>query len=194
MKSRNSTSNLVGLAILTAIVVVLQLLGTYVKFGTFSVSLVLIPIVVGAAIYGPKAGAYLGFVFSVIVIIGCITGADGGGFILWSANWFLTVVLCLAKGTLAGLCAGLVYRALCQKSTYWGVAAAALVCPVVNTGIFLTGMSLFFHDTLVAWAGGTSLVYYIIFVLVGVNFLLELLANLICSPAIVRIIQIRRKA
>ena len=51
------TKRVVGVGIFTAIVVVLQLLGSFIKFGTFSVSLVLIPIVVGAALYGIGAGA-----------------------------------------------------------------------------------------------------------------------------------------
>ena len=64
MKSKRiETRVLTGVAIFTAIVVVLQLLGSFVRFGPFSVSLVLIPIVVGAAMYGAGAGAWLGFVF-----------------------------------------------------------------------------------------------------------------------------------
>lgn len=68
------TKTLTGLALFTAIIVVLQLLGSFIKFGPFSISLVLIPIVVGAAVYGPKAGAYLGGVFGVVVLIACIAG------------------------------------------------------------------------------------------------------------------------
>lgn len=194
MANKKSTNRLVGLAIFTAMVVVLQLLGNFIKVGTFSVSLVLIPIVVGAAIYGPGAGAYLGAVFGGVVLISCVTGADAGGFILWSANWFYTAVICLAKSTLAGFLAGLTYRALAKKHRYLGVLAAAAVCPVVNTGIFCGGLALFFHDIMVEWAGGSSLVYYVIFGLVGLNFLLELIVNMACSPAVVRIIQYGKKA
>ena len=59
---------MVGVALFTAIVVVLQLLGGGIKFGVFSISLVLVPIVVGAAVYGWKAGAFLGFVFGAAVL------------------------------------------------------------------------------------------------------------------------------
>ena len=51
-----STKNLVMYAVLTAIVVVLQLLGAFIKFGPFSISLVLVPIVIGAALLGWKGG------------------------------------------------------------------------------------------------------------------------------------------
>ena len=67
--SNGKTRRLAGLALFTAIVVVLQLLGSFIKVGPFAVSLVLIPIVVGAAVYGVKACAWLGFVFGVVVTI-----------------------------------------------------------------------------------------------------------------------------
>ena len=64
---RFSTRTLTGVALLTAIVVVLQLLGSFIRFGTFSISLVLVPIVVGAALYGAWAGCWLGFVFGLVL-------------------------------------------------------------------------------------------------------------------------------
>ena len=200
---RMSTRTLTGLAILTAVVVVLQLLGSFIHFGPFSISLVLIPIVVGAALYGPLAGAWLGFVFSVVVLI-----MDSAAFMVVSPlGTVLTVIL---KGTLAGFIAGLVYRLLSKTGIYliieskgkdvWrtdlGVAAAAVVCPVVNTGIFLLGCLVFFMPTINEWAAGAgfeSAGRFMIFGLVGTNFLFELLFNIILSPLIVRLIEIGRK-
>ena len=80
------TQRMVGLAIFTAIIIVLQLVSTFIKFGPFSITLAMIPIVVGAAVYGAGAGAYLGGVFSVVVLICCVTGADPGGAVVWNAN------------------------------------------------------------------------------------------------------------
>ena len=105
--SNGKTRRLAGLALFTAIVVVLQLLGSFIKVGPFAVSLVLIPIVVGAAVYGVKAGAWLGFVFGVVVTIAVVTGADAGGYIMFSARPVMTVIVCLLKGTAAGYVAGL---------------------------------------------------------------------------------------
>ena len=69
----NKTKNMVGVGLFTAIVMVLQFLGGGIKFGIFSISLVLVPIVVGAALYGWKAGALLGFAFGVAVLLsGCL--------------------------------------------------------------------------------------------------------------------------
>lgn len=186
------TKRLVGMALFSAIIVVLQLVATFVKIGTFSVTLVLIPIVVGAAVYGPKSGAYFGGVFGVVVLIACIFGWDIGGNILWVANPFLTLALCLVKGIVAGWAAGLVYGAVSRKNKYIAVVAAAVTCPVVNTGIFCVAMALLYNDILVQWAAGTPLLYYTIFGLVGVNFLLELAINVVLCPTVAHIIRIEK--
>ena len=114
--SKNNVYKLTGLAILSAIIIVLQIFTTFVRFGPFSITLALIPIVVGAAMFGKGAGAYLGAVFSAVVVIMCITGGDVGGFMVWSANPIMCVIMCMLKGTMAGLCAGAVYKALSEKN------------------------------------------------------------------------------
>ena len=71
------------------------------------------------------------------------------------------------------------------------VAAAA--APVVNTGLFVLAMVLFYQPQLQAWAGGTAVATYIVTTLVGVNFLLELGVNLVLSPTITRLIAAGKK-
>lgn len=112
MRASEKTRRLTGLALMTAIIVVLQVVASFVKFGPFTITLALAPILIGAALYGPKAGACLGGVFGAVVLLACILGWDPGGAILWNANPFLTALVCLGKGILAGLAAGLVYRAI----------------------------------------------------------------------------------
>ena len=189
----DKTYRLAGLGILTAIIIVLQIISTFVKFGPFSITLSLIPIIVGAAIYGIGAGAYLGAVFSAVVVIMCITGGDIGGAMVWNANPIMCLILCMVKGTLAGFEAGVHYKALENTNKILASVAAALVSPIVNTGIFLLGLVIFFKDTLMLWAGGTDVLYYIIFGLTGINFLVELAVNVVLSPVIVRIVQVVKK-
>ena len=117
---KQNTKKVVGLGLFTAIVVVLQLLGSVIKFGPFSVSLVLIPIVVGTAIYGVGAGAWLGLVFGVTVL------ASGDAAAFLTVNAIGTVITVLLKGTLAGTFAGLVYKALERFNKYLAVIAAAV--------------------------------------------------------------------
>ena len=193
-KKSISTRTLTGMALLTAVVVILQFLGAFVRFGPFSISLVLIPIVVGAALYGPLAGAWFGFVFGMVVLL----SGDAAAFLVVSPLG--TILTVLLKGSLAGLCAGLVYKALSRSETKvhgvdLAVVAAAVVCPVVNTGVFLLGCLAFFMPTISEWAAGMgfeSVGKYMIFGLVGGNFLFELLFNIILSPIIVRLIPIGR--
>lgn len=174
MKASAKTQRLTGLALMTGIIIVLQIVASFIKFGPFTITLALAPIIIGAALYGAGAGAYLGGVFGVVVFIACVAGWDMGGNILFTARPLVTLILCVVKGALAGLAAGAVYRALAQRSPMAGSILAGIMCPVVNTGIFCLGLAGFYYDTLVAWAGGTALVYYVITVLVGLNFLLEL--------------------
>ena len=188
-------NRMVGIAVLAALVVVLQLLSSVIKIGTVSITLTLIPIVVGAAFYGPGAGAILGTVFGLVVYINSATGADMGGNLVFLANPFLCAV---GKGTLSGWCAGLVYRLVARKDAALGrnavaVLLAAITAPVVNTGVFLLGMVLFFQETLRAWAAGSALLTYVLFTLTGVNFLVELGLNLVLSPAVSTLIRAIRK-
>ena len=191
---KSNTYRLTALGILTAIIIVLQVFSTFVKFGPFSITLALIPIVIGAAMFGVGAGAYLGAVFSVVVLLMCIFGADVGGAIVWSANPLMCIVLVMLKGTLAGFEAGVHYRALADTNKTLATVVAALISPLVNTGIFVLGMMIFFKDTLAAWAGGTDVLYYIIFVMTGVNFLVEVGTNIVLCPVVAKIIEAVQKS
>ncbi len=181
MKNLN-TKTIAGIGILTAIVIVLQVLSSSIKFGPFSITLALMPIVVGAALYGWKAGAWLGFTF------GCVTLFDAAAFMAVNAPG--TVLTCLAKGTLAGLVAGLVYAAVSKKNQLAAIICAAIVCPVVNTGVFFLGCFAFFMDTIKEWAGDTNVVVFMIVGLAGVNFLVEMGVNLVLSSGVERILNI----
>jgi len=184
------TKKIVGVGIFTAIVVVLQLLGSFIKFGTFSVSLVLIPIVVGAALYGVGAGAWLGLVFGITVLV----SGDAAPFL--AVNPAGTVATVLLKGALAGLAAGAVYKLLEKKSIFGAALCAAVTAPVVNTGVFLLGCLAFFMPTVNEWAaaaGVESAGKFMIVGLVGLNFLFELVFNLVLSSVIVKLIHLGKK-
>ena len=173
------------LAILTAIVVVLQLLGSFLRFGPFSVSLVLVPIAIGAALYGMSAGAWLGFVFGVAVLL----SGDAAAFL--TINVPGTLITVLAKGILAGLAAGFIHKLLVEKNRPLAVAASAIACPLVNTGVFLIGCVVFFLPTIAEWGlaeGFDNVAAYLIVGMVGFNFIFEMLVNVILSPVIVRIL------
>ena len=102
---KSFTKNLTMVAILTAITVVLQIVALVSRpFLPFSITLSLFPIVIGAALCGPVTSSWLGFAFGVTVLL----SGDAAAFL--TVNIPGTIITVLAKGTLAGLAAGLIFR------------------------------------------------------------------------------------
>lgn len=190
---------MVLLAVLTAIVMVLQLAGNYVRLpimGT-TVSLVLIPIALGAMLLGPAAGAWLGLVFGAVVYIQCgVMGMDAFTAFLFNAHPIVTLLICVVKSTLAGFLAGLVYKLLKNKNEILAVFLAAAVTPIVNTGVFILGC-LAILSTIEGYIavkqeliGDVSGVYFLFIVCAGINFIFEFILNMVMAPAIERIMHI----
>lgn len=198
---KEKTLELVQLSMLAALVVVLQLLSALIPpiAGMVSITLTLIPVVIGAILFGKKGGAMLGFVFGLIVLINCIAGLDPGGNILWTVNPILTALLCIIKGVAAGFVPAAVYSAVMKDEKIGDKAkspltlVAAVLAPVVNTSIFVVGMLLFFKDTLTVWANGEPILSYILVGLAGINFTIEFLINILLTPAIIRIVDVVKK-
>ncbi|MGN1106799.1 MAG: ECF transporter S component, partial [Huintestinicola sp.] len=68
--------------------------------------------------------------------------------------------------------------------------------PVINTGVFLLGCVVFFLDTITEWAQGAGFASagaYLIFGMVGLNFLVEMVINILLSTVIVKILNIIKK-
>jgi len=188
------TKKIVGIALFSAIVVILQLLGAFIRFGQFSISLVLIPIVVGSAVYGFGSGTWLGLMFGFAVLM----SGDAASFM--AINPIGTVITVIAKGTLAGLCVDTAYRFLSSVNKYLAVFVSAVLCPVVNTGIFLLGCKLFFMNgeggviaSAAAKGYGDDVFKFMILFFVGGNFIFELVANLILAPVVVKVVDVGLK-
>ncbi|MBE6925288.1 MAG: ECF transporter S component [Ruminococcaceae bacterium] len=186
---------MVGISLLIAVMLVLQFLASVfpIKIGPVSLSLVLIPIVLGAATYGVAAGGILGGAFGVMTYIFCVNGMDGGGHMVFQASPIMCFFVVMAKGILCGMASGAVYKVLHKKNGYVAMLCAAIICPVVNTSVFLTGMFLFFMDVLKFWAGGSDVLGYVLSGLILINFLPELGINIAFSPAGQRILRAIKK-
>ncbi|MBR5525030.1 MAG: ECF transporter S component [Clostridia bacterium] len=195
---REKTLRLVQLGLLSSLIILLQLYFVIPLPGSLTLSLVLVPIVVGAVLYGPRAGALLGGVFGVLVAVMAMQGRLGALTNMMVAyNALLTVVICVLKGVAAGWVPGLIAKAF-KKRSFVGVVLAAAAAPIANTGIFVIGMLTVFRGVMMDFAdnigmGGTSAVYFAVVVLVGVNFIIEFAANLILSPAVSSIVKAVRK-
>ena len=186
-----STGTMVLGAVMTAMVILLQLLGSFTAFfGPFSTAVALIPIAIGAILCGPAIGAWLGFVFGAVVIF------SGGAALFWAFDIPGTIITVMVKGTACGLASGLVYKLLKGWNGVVAAFAAAIMCPLVNTGIFLLGCAVFFLDDVVgiATAVGSAdagMALYIGFAMA--NFLIEIVTNTLLSPVFVRLLKIRQK-
>ncbi len=188
-KRKQQTRTLVLGAVFTALVFVLQYLSMFMRFTTFSVTFVLLPIIVGAATCGYKIGAWLGFIFGIAVL------ATGDAAPFLAVNFIGTIITVLLKGTCCGLAAGLTYKLLEKYNEYLAVIISAIVSPIVNTGIFLIGCRIFFFETIKSWGvemGINNVAAYMFLYLAGINFLVELGTNLILSPAVVRILKLTK--
>lgn len=190
-RKRMSTETMVLGAVMTALVIILQLLGSFTAFfGPFSTAVALIPIAIGAILCGPAIGAWLGFVFGVVVI------ASGGAALFLAFDIPGTIVTVMVKGTACGLAAGWVYKLLKKWNSIVAAFAAAIVCPLVNTGLFLLGCAVFFLDDVVgiATAAGspdTGMAVFIGFAMA--NFLIEIVTNTLLSPIFARLLKIKKK-
>lgn len=175
-------------AFFAALIVVLQLMTYFIKLGPFNMSFVLVPVVIGGIMLGTTYGTILGGIFGAVVTIVSAIGLDVGGAIVFAANPFLCALTCIGKGLLAGFVPAAVYHAITSHSRVNNkipaMIIAAILAPVCNTFTFCFAMFFLFNDVLVSWAGGTEVMVYMLTGLVGINFIFELILNVILCPVI----------
>lgn len=199
-----SAKNIATLGVLLALVLVLQLaLGT-VSIGQVQLNFSLIPIVLGAILLGPIAGALLGFISGVIILAQLITVPTLFNTTLWTYNPVVTTLICLLKTTVAGGVAGILFKVVAKKSELGATFVAAGIVPVINTGLFILGCLCMsgtigiFRDELSAIEGFENFagMNVFVFILVGIvtfNFFLEFALNLVLAPAIHRVVLVTEK-
>ena len=179
------TLRMVQVALFAALVAVLQVLSTVAPMPYVKITLTLIPVVLGGVYFGKKAAAFLGAVFGAVVTAFTVSGFDFGAHMMFQARPFMTVFICFAKGILAGLVAACVFDLLKEKhSRTTAILLSAASAPIVNTAFFCVFLFAFYPEILQTWAGGTNVWLYMLTGLVGVNFVVEFLLNIILCPII----------
>ncbi len=183
--------HLVQMAILIALIIVMQSFGATIKVGPTSFSLVLIPIALGGMLVGKGGGALLGLVFGIMTLMAGITGQDAFTQILFQDHPILTSLICLGKGTAAGFGAGLIYELVSKKNAIVAGFLAAASAPILNTGLFILG-ALLVSDTLSAnfVAEGSTVIYFLVIGCAGINFIVEFLVNLVVSPGLNMVVNV----
>ncbi|MBQ9080348.1 MAG: ECF transporter S component [Clostridia bacterium] len=195
MKTKHTQNirRMVSMAILIAIVIILQA-AIAIPLGPFTITLTLVPIIIGAIIYGPVAGAILGGIFGIVVCIQVVTGAAGlYSFMMFEYSPVLTLAICIIKGAAAGLVSGLIYKLLAAKQhNKLGVILSAIACPIVNTAIFAIALLAFYGNLTTTWAmenSYASVFTFIIMFMIGLNFVVEFAINVLLIPAVLTIIK-----
>lgn len=183
MNNSRKIKRLVGMAILAVIMIALQVLANYITIGTVSITLALIPIVIGAILYGPGCGAILGFINGLIVL----TAPSTIG-VFMPLNPLATIFICLFKTTMAGFLAGLIFKVLFKKNLKLSVILASISVPIINTVLFSIGCFLFYQELLVQ--DGMNAFEVLIITMIGFNFIIEFLVNSLGSPMVLYLIKI----
>jgi uncharacterized membrane protein len=178
-------------AVMTALVIMLQLIGTYTAFfGPFTTAPALVPIVIGAALCGVQVGAWLGLVFGTVVLL------TGGAALFFAFDIPGTLITVLVKGAACGAVSALVYRLVAKWNEIVATVVAAIACPVVNTAVFLLGCAVFFVDSAAdigAAIGMEQSGMALFWAMAMANFLIEVGTSVVLSPIMVRILKIKRK-
>lgn len=138
-----STKYLVEMALLVAIILIMAFTPIgYIRTAGLEITLIVVPVAVGAVTLGPAAGAILGGVFGVTSFIQCF-GMSPFGAALLGINGFLTFLVCVPTRILMGWLTGLIYKGLRKTKLPSGasVTISNLCCPLLNTTFFYGNVS-----------------------------------------------------
>lgn len=170
------TKRFAAISIFSAIIVVLQIVATFIKIGSFPITLTLIPIIVAGAVYGPIVGLLMGIVFGVIVSIMVIVGADPGGAIMLASHPIITILTCIIKGALAGFIGAIAYKNIRNKKL--AIIIDAIITPVINTLTLYISLILFFDSSFAT----------LVAAFMSINFIIELTLNVLIAPGLLIVI------
>ena len=168
---------IVGTALLVAIEVVLQLVSMVLPTAV-NLNLALVVITIGAILYGPLVGGFLGFVNGAVILLSPNTVT-----VFMSISPIGTVLTCLLKTALAGVLAGFLFKWISKKNDFVGSVVASITVPLVNTMIFAVFTAIFFQKDL-----GLGDFGQIFTVLIGINFIFEIITNTIISPGLYQVL------
>lgn len=196
-RSGLTTREITGTAILLALVIVLQAFGGSISIGAVQLNFTLIPIVLGAVLFGKWSGLFLGFACGVVVLVQVIMGLAPFYVVIWTYTPVVAALTCIVKTSVAGFVAGLLYEWLCKKNGLVALFVASAVVPVLNTGLFIVGCLCMSESISVFQSsidmGGMNVFVFILVGLITFNFFIELAINLLVSPALHRVIGVVEK-
>ena len=179
------TKYLVEMALLVAIILLMAFTPIgYIKTAGLEITLIVVPVAVGAITLGPKAGAILGGVFGITSFIQCF-GMSAFGSVLLGINPIFTFIVCVPTRILEGWLTGLIFNGLVKTKLpkTASVTIASLCCPLLNTVFFMGSLVILFADTMRTQFGMTKVIPFIA-AFVGINGLIEAAICFVLGAAI----------
>lgn len=184
-KSAFTTKYLVEMALLVAIILLMAFTPIgYIRTAGLEITLIVVPVAVGAVTLGPTAGAILGAVFGITSFIQCF-GMSPFGAALLGINPILTFLVCVPTRILDGWLTGLIYRGLRRTKlpSDASVTIASLCCPLLNTTFFMGALVTLFRGTMQEQYGMTRVIPFIA-MFVGVNGVIEAVVCFVVGAAV----------
>lgn len=189
-----SAKNVALLGILIALVIVLQLFASAIPMFGVTLNFSLIPIAFAGIMLGWIGGAIVGFSCGLVVFITmAVIGQEPSTAYLFQASPVILTVMCIGKTTVAGIVSGILYKIISRKNVHIAVCLSALVIPIVNTAIYLIGIVLMKEHAALFMGltnSSASVVFSVVFGLIWLNFVLEMIINVIFTPMIYRVIRV----
>ena len=189
-KQNIGTAYLVEMALLTAIILIMAFTPVgYIRTLGLEITLIVVPVAIGAVTLGPAAGAVLGGIFGVTSFVQCF-GMSHFGAMLLSINPVLTFLVCVPTRILTGWLTGILYQGLlkCGPLKKASLTIANLCCPLLNTLFFMGTLTLFFYQSEyvqgIAAALGAQNPLAFILLFVGINGVVESAACFVAGSAI----------
>ena len=185
--------NLTLLAILIALVVVLQLFASSIPMFGITLNFALIPIVLAGILLGVAGGSIVGFACGLVVFITtAVLGQEPATAFLFQTNPVVLTLICIGKTTVAGAVCGLMFWWLKRYNVYLAVIISAFLVPIMNTGVYMLGMVLMkgsVSEFLALDTSSAGVVFGVVFGIIWLNFVLELAVTGIFAPVIYRVLK-----
>lgn len=191
MKTKKlNTVTMVELAVLIAVVLLMAFTPIgYIKTFGLEITLIVVPVAVGAITLGPVAGLILGTIFGITSFIQCF-GMSPFGAMLLSINPVSTFIVCVPTRMAMGWLTGMIFRGLKMTDLDRKVSTsiACLLGPFLNTFFFMSALCVCFYHTdyiqsMVTSVGATNVFAFIV-AFVGLNGIVEALSCFVIGTAI----------
>ncbi len=180
---KTSPKNLAVMALVTALIFVLQFVT--IPLGPITVSLSMVPVAVASIALGPVSGLIAGGIWGFASMLKALLGSSGMTTILFNMDPLRTIIICFLPRMLDGFLIGLLYRLLRK---FLGVLPSGCITgffsAFLNTVFFMSAIVLLFGQTsyLQEMMNGRNVVIFICSIIAGNAIFEMLVAAIVTGP------------